>query len=82
MSTQPDLERFRSRVGQVIRDHWVLYMVEGVVLVILGLLAIVLPPIATLAVGTARRVTRSEMSSRMAGWTASIFYALLMINLA
>jgi uncharacterized membrane protein HdeD (DUF308 family) len=50
MSTQPDLERFRSRVGQVIRDHWVLYMVEGVVLVILGLLAIVLPPIATLAV--------------------------------
>ena len=33
-----------------VRDHWVLFLVEGVVLLILGFLAIVIPPLATLAV--------------------------------
>ena len=32
------------------REHWVLFLVEGIVLVLLGLLAIVIPPLATLAV--------------------------------
>jgi hypothetical protein len=30
--------------------HWTLFLVEGIVLVLLGLLAIVIPPLATLAV--------------------------------
>src|SRR5438552_18366579 len=33
-----------------VRDHWVLFLVEGIVLIILGFLAIVIPPLATLAV--------------------------------
>jgi uncharacterized membrane protein HdeD (DUF308 family) len=30
------------------REHWVLFLVEGIVLVVLGVLAILLPPLATL----------------------------------
>ena len=49
-SHHPDIERFQSAVVQSIRAHWVLFLVEGVVLVVLGLLAIAIPPIASLAV--------------------------------
>ena len=47
---QPDIERFQSAVVKSIRDHWMLFLVEGVVLVVLGLLAIAIPPIASLTV--------------------------------
>jgi uncharacterized membrane protein HdeD (DUF308 family) len=33
-----------------IHDHWRLFLIEGIIFVILGLLAILVPPIATLAV--------------------------------
>ena len=46
----PDIERFQSAVVKSIRDHWMLFLVEGVVLVVLGLLAIAIPPIASLTV--------------------------------
>jgi len=36
-------------VAGAIHEHWVLFLVEGILLVILGLIAIVLPPLATLA---------------------------------
>jgi len=36
-------------VAGAIHEHWVLFLVEGILLVILGLVAIVLPPLATLA---------------------------------
>jgi uncharacterized membrane protein HdeD (DUF308 family) len=49
-SNHPDIERFRSALVQSIRAHWVLFLVEGLVLVVLGLVAIALPPIASLAV--------------------------------
>jgi len=45
-----NLDKLQSAVAQSIRDHWVLFLVEGVILVILGVVAIVVPPIATLAV--------------------------------
>jgi uncharacterized membrane protein HdeD (DUF308 family) len=45
-----DSGRLQQAVAQSIREHWVLFLVEGVILVILGVLAIVIPPIATLAV--------------------------------
>jgi uncharacterized membrane protein HdeD (DUF308 family) len=32
------------------QEHWVLFLIEGIILVILGLAAIIVPPIATLAV--------------------------------
>ena len=48
--SDPDTERFQRAVASSLHEHWVLFLVEGLVLVVLGLLAIVLPPIATLAV--------------------------------
>ena len=35
---------------QSIREHWGLFLTEGIVLVVLGVLAIIIPPIATIAV--------------------------------
>jgi uncharacterized membrane protein HdeD (DUF308 family) len=35
---------------QSIREHWGLFLTEGIVLVVLGILAIIIPPIATIAV--------------------------------
>ena len=45
-----DSASLQRAVVQAIHDHWVLFLVEGIVLVILGLLAIVVPQIASLAV--------------------------------
>src|SRR3954468_19752694 len=45
-----DIERMRQRVISTVRDHWKLFLVEGIVLVILGVLATAIPPIATFAV--------------------------------
>jgi uncharacterized membrane protein HdeD (DUF308 family) len=47
---QPHIEKIQRAVATSLHEHWVLFLVEGIVLVALGLLAIVLPPIATLAV--------------------------------
>ena len=51
MSTNtPTTEQIQSAMAASLREHWVLFLVEGIILVILGLAAIVVPPIATLAV--------------------------------
>jgi uncharacterized membrane protein HdeD (DUF308 family) len=47
---QPDIEKMQRAVATSLHEHWVLFLVEGIVLVVLGLLAILIPPIATLAV--------------------------------
>jgi uncharacterized membrane protein HdeD (DUF308 family) len=47
---QPNFEQVRQAVATTLHEHWKLFLVEGIVLVILGLIAIVVPPIATLAV--------------------------------
>ena len=50
MSTnQPDLAKFQRTVANTLHQHWVLFLVEGVVLVVLGATAVVLPPLATIA---------------------------------
>jgi uncharacterized membrane protein HdeD (DUF308 family) len=51
MSTnQADLDRLQSAVANSVRAHWRLFLVEGIILFLLGLLAIIIPPIATIAV--------------------------------
>jgi uncharacterized membrane protein HdeD (DUF308 family) len=51
MSTnQANITDIKRAVSKALHDHWVLYLVEGVVLLVLGATAIVLPPLATLAV--------------------------------
>src|SRR5690242_3129166 len=46
---QPQDEQLPRRFLTSLRDHWVLFLVEGIVLVVLGLAAIMLPVVATLA---------------------------------
>jgi uncharacterized membrane protein HdeD (DUF308 family) len=51
MSTnQADADRIRSSVANSLHTHWRLFLTEGIVLFVLGVLAIVVPPIATIAV--------------------------------
>lgn len=51
MSTnQPDIAKFQRAVANALHAHWKLYLTEGIVLVVLGAVAILVPPIATLAV--------------------------------
>jgi uncharacterized membrane protein HdeD (DUF308 family) len=37
-------------ITQSVREHWVLFLVEGIVLIVLGVLAIIVPVLATIAV--------------------------------
>jgi uncharacterized membrane protein HdeD (DUF308 family) len=48
MSTQPTSPG--AALGRAMRDHWLLFTIEGIVLMILGVLAIVVPALATLGV--------------------------------
>ena len=51
MSTdQPDIAKIQRAVTTALHEHWVSFLVEGVVLVVLGATAVVIPPLATLAV--------------------------------
>jgi len=47
---QPNIVATQRAVSEALRRHWVLYLVEGIVLVVLGAFAIILPPLGTLAV--------------------------------
>ena len=44
-----DTARFQESVANSLREHWVLFLIEGIVLLVLGILAIIVPPIAGLA---------------------------------
>jgi uncharacterized membrane protein HdeD (DUF308 family) len=46
----PDIEQIQRAVAISLHEHRVLFLVEGIILVILGLAAIAIPSIATLAV--------------------------------
>jgi len=51
MSANPsDFEQLEQAVTASIRDHWRLFLIEGVVLILLGAAAILVPSVATLAV--------------------------------
>jgi uncharacterized membrane protein HdeD (DUF308 family) len=47
---RPDIEQVQTAMVTSLHEHWRLFLVEGIILIILGLAAIVIPPIATLAV--------------------------------
>jgi uncharacterized membrane protein HdeD (DUF308 family) len=48
-AVKPEFERIQSVLATSLRTHWKLFLIEGVLLVILGLAAVMLPLIATLA---------------------------------
>ena len=43
-----DANQLQRALAQSVREHWVLFLVEGIVLVVLGLLAIAIPPLGTI----------------------------------
>jgi len=49
MSTQSDIQGIQRRAATILHEHWVLFLVEGIVLLILGAVAVAIPPLATLA---------------------------------
>jgi len=51
MSIHPsDFDRLGSSVASALRDSWRFLLIEGVILAVLGAAAIIIPPVATLAV--------------------------------
>lgn len=51
MSTQqPDFQGVQRAVAGALREHWKMFLIEGIVLLVLGVLAVFVPVIATLAV--------------------------------
>ena len=51
MSSNPtDMEQMRRRVTSSLGEHWRLFLFEGIVLLVLGIAAILIPPLATFAV--------------------------------
>ena len=52
MSTQTSIDpgQVRAAVASTIREHSTFFLVEGIILLVLGALAVLLPPFATLAV--------------------------------
>jgi uncharacterized membrane protein HdeD (DUF308 family) len=49
MTAASDVQQVGERVGAAVRDHWVLFLCEGIALLILGTLAILAPVIASVA---------------------------------
>ncbi|WP_398476389.1 HdeD family acid-resistance protein [Tardiphaga sp.] len=50
MTMPPDFADLQSKMSETVRNHWRAFLIEGIVLVILGLAAMIVPPIASVAV--------------------------------
>jgi uncharacterized membrane protein HdeD (DUF308 family) len=50
MTLPDDLDKLRSKMSAAVRDHWKAFLFEGILLAILGLAAMIVPPLASLAV--------------------------------
>ena len=48
--TQQDFTELQTQMRAAVREHWKAFLIEGIVLAILGLAAIIVPPLASLAV--------------------------------
>jgi uncharacterized membrane protein HdeD (DUF308 family) len=45
-----DIEKLQSEMSAAVRAHWKVFLIEGILLAILGLAAMIVPPLASLAV--------------------------------
>jgi uncharacterized membrane protein HdeD (DUF308 family) len=50
MTIPHDVTRLQSEMRANVREHWVAFLIEGILLVVLGLAAMIVPPLASLAV--------------------------------
>jgi uncharacterized membrane protein HdeD (DUF308 family) len=51
MSIQPDIDSIRRQMAATIHAHWKLVLAQGIVMMVLGFLAVAEPNVATIAVG-------------------------------
>jgi uncharacterized membrane protein HdeD (DUF308 family) len=51
MSIRPDIEGIRRQMAATIHAHWKLVLAQGIVMMVLGFLAVAEPNVATIAVG-------------------------------
>lgn len=50
MSTPEDLAKLQSAMSQAVKAHWKAFLFEGILLAVLGIAALVVPPLASLAI--------------------------------
>ncbi len=50
MTLPQDVTKLQSEMNATVREHWKAFLFEGILLVVLGLAAMILPPLASLAV--------------------------------
>ncbi len=50
MTLHQDIPAIQSRMSAAVRQHWKAFLFEGILLVVLGLGAMIVPPLASLAV--------------------------------
>jgi len=90
MTLPPDLATLQGNMSAAVREHWKAFLIEGILLVILGLAAMILPPLASLAVtiflgwmflisGIAG-LALTFWARRMPGFWWSLFSAVLAIG--
>ena len=51
MSDMTDLEGIRRQLAATIQAHWKLFLAQGILMMVLGFLAVAEPNVATVAVG-------------------------------
>ncbi|MBR0845498.1 HdeD family acid-resistance protein [Bradyrhizobium liaoningense] len=49
MTSPEDLSRLQSAMSQAVKAHWKAFLFEGILLAVLGIAALILPPLASLA---------------------------------
>src|ERR1700719_4313959 len=50
MTLPQDITNLQSKMSAAVREHWKAFLFEGILLVVLGLAAMILPPLASLAI--------------------------------
>jgi uncharacterized membrane protein HdeD (DUF308 family) len=50
MTLPQDITKLQSEMSAAVHEHWKAFLIEGILLVILGFAAIIVPPLASLAV--------------------------------
>ncbi|WP_018323093.1 MULTISPECIES: HdeD family acid-resistance protein [unclassified Bradyrhizobium] len=50
MTSPEDFSRLQSMMSQTVKAHWKAFLFEGILLAILGVAALILPPLASLAI--------------------------------
>src|ERR1700730_12270974 len=50
MTLPQDITKLQSEMSAAVREHWKAFLFEGILLAVLGIAALILPPLASLAI--------------------------------